>query len=323
MIEVKRKTGFGRRVDPPNGTIRILLSFENDVARRPVDYVWPASPDTVCRTRYSSAAIAELFGPFDVALLVVPTTYGALQDELEGLRRDGHVGTWSMVEKGWEACGAGVLDVVDTVITVLKETALGGTRCRLVVDVTGADKTEQWATFAALSYIVTQEDMSIERVLSAEQSSARGDFALIDLTPFVTFIEWTVAVAAFADAQPTRRLARLFRDLGTALSYSEPTSLSVGGISDHLERLNRMEWRTLSEAATELLTDLLSQVSDAEIAGAFDPPLNHIVSRIKEFLTGATGLALNDAARRDYGTGTDDDRSEGETRASLHRSSGG
>jgi CRISPR-associated DxTHG motif protein len=249
---------------------RVALSFLGTDKYEPTVYQWQ---DDTCPSRFMAEAVRQFFEP---DRLLVAMTDAARHANATDLRQacdfdELGVPPGNSEEEWW--------DVFECITAAIPAEA------ELVVDVTHGFRSQPLVALAAVAYLRTAKDVTVERIVYGAfdaHSDDRNVTEVLDLTAFLSLIDWSKATEQFLERGDARGLRDVLQ-ASAASSKRFRRRLSTGG--DKLAALTQaIAMNRPSEAfreARELRGKLANLEQGAENVPAARP-LSGLLERVRD-----------------------------------------
>ncbi len=274
-----------RDVGPSDGRTRyrVLIGSGAAVSQGTTEYRYPAVAPRSSQALSSTAAIAELLGPFDSLVVFTSGCTPHVLQEADAARLAGHIRDWSVIRTSPVHGPSPLVDVRKT-ISALEDMVTPDRHLQVVVDLTGTDGYMTLVLIAALSFMAARALASIERVVHAVPARTPGQALISDMTDTALLLEWVLCTTALSSPSPVHRLASLFRRFADQLSFSLPSSLRLSHIADTLDHL-ATQWHPSHTTQPTPDTDtLLTLLTHARTDVGPETPLSLVIAHLIDSL---------------------------------------
>ena len=201
------------------------LSFLGTGNYQPTTYTWNGAS---CRTRFMPVALRDLFAPEELKVAVTPGATDKHGDDLAEAcdytpvavpGASGEAAWWKMFNALTDAVEPGE---------------------RLLVDVTHGYRSQPFLALAVILYLRAVKDVTIERIVyGAFESGTDEESPVVDLTAFLTLIDWARATRQFQDYGDADALKDMFVDMADETRLGDQVALNLRPAGQTLKKASR------------------------------------------------------------------------------------
>jgi CRISPR-associated DxTHG motif protein len=141
-------------------------------------------------------------------------------------------------------------------------------QAQLTIDVTHGFRSQPLIALSIAVYLQAATDVRVERIVYGSYRGAHKEAPILDLTPFLQLIEWSVAARQFLRNGSADQLARLLTDI-QAEAYRSDAEVKPQYASGAANQLR-------------LLTEALAVVRPQEVAERRSGPLAEVLQNVQE-----------------------------------------